>query len=899
MIRHKRVIVTRPARHRVVSLLLAGLFVAAPGAEAVAQTPTHTLKPGVSPIPTPKLPQIPDGVQIEVPNWGFEVGLSGWEKTGDAFNHQPTFGDNVRMRRVANDSTRYKMPLGGDYWRDLGFPIGHKGGRWIGTYEKRPTPNIEAGATQGDAPRGTLTSKAFTVEKRYITFLIGGGKDLNKLRVELLERVPTGPLTFSDGKYRPVPGMAKTGANHELMRREWFDVRALQGKTVRLRIVDDSSGAWGHINVDDFQFQDMSPTTAPAPQPGADKQVRPFVFKPGDNSTRGYVDWDAPVWGAADLHTHPAAHLGFGGMLLQGAPDGPIDKELANCNVRHGGYGLFDNRDGNHIRSMVVGMLDEIYIHRQGPEKHMDHPHEGHPKYRYWPHFTTVTHQQMRHEWIKRAHEGGLRVMVGLAVNNQLLAEAIDGNNPKDDKESANKQIAYMRAFVNNHKDFMKIATSPTELRDIVREGKLAVILGVEIDNIGNFNYKGVDKSDAAIRKEIRRLYGLGVRYIFPIHVTDNAFGGAAVYSDMFNLSNRFAQVQPSTPAAGAAVPNTAYSVEHAPDPLVKFKLAPVIPNSDLSWIRPLVKMIELLAGPVILALENEPEYRVVKSYFLTPDPTTTKYDKIKAGHRNTKPLHQAGEVALAEMMRLGMLIDIDHASEKAVDKMLGIAEKVPGGYPLLSGHNGFRAMRSDASENQRSDQQVQRLLNLNGMMGVGYGYEPDKGGQPNFAQVIAKRGGRSWTRSNVAANCGGSSRRFAQNYLYALEKMAGAGVALGTDINGLFPGPGPRFGELATLDGNRCTTQTKPIHYAGVVAARKPGDPPAPTPANEPLVMGKTGERRWNYNVDGMAHYGMLPDFFQDLRNVGVTPPDLTPLFSSAEHLAQTWDRALRNAPK
>jgi len=38
------------------------------------------------------------------------------------------------------------------------------------------------------------------------------------------------------------------------------------------------------------------------------------------------------------------------------------------------------------------------------------------------------------------------------------------------------------------------------------------------------------------------------------------------------------------------------------------------------------------------------------------------------------------------------------------------------------------------------------------------------------------------------------------------------------------------------------------------------------------------------------MAHYGLLPDFLQDLRNVGLTEADLEPLFRSAEDFVRMW---------
>jgi hypothetical protein len=59
----------------------------------------------------------------------------------------------------------------------------------------------------------------------------------------------------------------------------------------------------------------------------------------------------------------------------------------------------------------------------------------------------------------------------------------------------------------------------------------------------------------------------------------------------------------------------------------------------------------------------------------------------------------------------------------------------------------------------------------------------------------------------------------------------------------------------------------------------------------NRPLVRCKAGERRdFDINIDGVAHYGMLPDFLQDLRNVGLTAEDLAPLFRSAYDYVEMW---------
>ena len=40
------------------------------------------------------------------------------------------------------------------------------------------------------------------------------------------------------------------------------------------------------------------------------------------------------------------------------------------------------------------------------------------------------------------------------------------------------------------------------------------------------------------------------------------------------------------------------------------------------------------------------------------------------------------------------------------------------------------------------------------------------------------------------------------------------------------------------------------------------------------------------------MAHYGLMPDFLQDLRNIGLAPDKLTVLFRSAEDYIQMWEK-------
>jgi hypothetical protein len=58
----------------------------------------------------------------------------------------------------------------------------------------------------------------------------------------------------------------------------------------------------------------------------------------------------------------------------------------------------------------------------------------------------------------------------------------------------------------------------------------------------------------------------------------------------------------------------------------------------------------------------------------------------------------------------------------------------------------------------------------------------------------------------------------------------------------------------------------------------------------NKPLTRSYAGQRDFDINIDGVAHYGMLPDLFQDMKNIGLTDADMVPLFRSAEDYIQMW---------
>ncbi len=93
----------------------------------------------------------------------------------------------------------------------------------------------------GDGSTGKLTSPSIQVQRKNIQFLIGGGglagqTCINLWRDGKVVRTATGPNTAPGGSERL----------------DWqaWDVSAWEGKSITLEIVDQATGGWGHVSID-------------------------------------------------------------------------------------------------------------------------------------------------------------------------------------------------------------------------------------------------------------------------------------------------------------------------------------------------------------------------------------------------------------------------------------------------------------------------------------------------------------------------------------------------------------------------------------------------------------------------------------------------------------------------
>jgi microsomal dipeptidase-like Zn-dependent dipeptidase len=548
----------------------------------------------------------------------------------------------------------------------------------------------------------------------------------------------------------------------------------------------------------------------------------------------------SPVFGFADLHCHTTAHLGFGGHLFAGFPDGKIEQALARCDIHlHGPLGLGQLGKGG---SLITAFIEGGFGH--GPC--------GHDSYADWPKFTTMVHQQIFVDWLKRAHDGGLRLLCSVAVNNELLADQT--KHPEKDETSIEKQMRELRRFTERHADWMGLALSASQARKLIQDGKLAVVAGVEVDSLDSLlgdraalNKKPLDA--AQLPRILQWLRDQGFRMITPLHLANNSFGGAAVYDDKFNLLNHFLRGE-------------FHRVEG--NSTVSFRL-----GQDLDT--------QTKASIIFYELTQRAHY-----------PHGYALNAPGKGHINQLGLSATGKAFLRAAMNHGFILDVEHMSEHCTDDVLSLAEQSR--YPVVASHCAFREQALDAEETSlkhkraneymKTREQVRRILSLGGLL----------------APITNQHELKDFPGSTVANDCARSSKTWAQSYQYALSvlrEVGAGGVAVGTDFNGLNQQPGPRYGPHAAfgLEGDKKRIKRRPVQQQ--LQRNRPPLPYSGTMyrTDVPFTPSRAGTRTFDFNTDGLAHIGLLPDFLKDLVHVGMTDAQLDPLFSSAEAFLRMWE--------
>ncbi|MFI6733275.1 Coagulation factor 5/8 type domain-containing protein [Nonomuraea sp. NPDC050451] len=492
----------------------------------------------------------------------------------------------------------------------------------------------------------------------------------------------------------------------------------------------------------------------------------------------------AQVGGFIDAHSHLFSYEAFGGRLMCGKPFDPdgIAKALTDCadHYPNGELAWFENFTR---RGTVTGTHDPV----------------GWPTFRDWPAHDSLTHQQAYYTWVERAWRGGLRILVNdLVANRQLCAIYPLKKNSCDEMTTIRLQAQRAREL-QDHIDaeqggpgrgWFRIVDDPAEARQVVQDGKLAVVLGIETSEpFGCRQILGIPQcTRAQIDRGLDEMYALGVRSMFVCHKYDNALCGVRFDSGtqgaIVNLGNFL-----GTGSFWQA--RTCTTPEHD---------NPIDPGGVLP---------DPIAG------------------LLPPGVSLPVYPP--APHCNTRGLTALGEYMVQGMIRRGMLIEIDHMGVKAADRTLDLLEaaRYPG---VISSHSWADPLYFD------------RIYALGGMI-TQYGHDAE--------HFVAE-----WARTRPARQA---------------HQVAGYGYGL--DVNGMGRLPAPRAGANGV---------TYPFRsYDGSVL----------------LDRLTTGQRVWDVNTDGVANYGLVPDWIEDMRIIA-GDEIVRDLAAGAESYLRTWEAATSARP-
>ncbi|MEZ4306594.1 MAG: hypothetical protein R3F14_00890 [Polyangiaceae bacterium] len=481
---------------------------------------------------------------------------------------------------------------------------------------------------------------------------------------------------------------------------------------------------------------------------------------------------DGALYGIAELHSHILTNEAFGGgSTFHGAPFHRLGVEhaLPDCSPWHGEEGrrdvvgyFFDGGGSSQSTEDLIPILTTGQV----PE--FNHFTAGYPEFTAWPKsWASATHQTMYYKWIERAYLAGLRLVVQHVTGNSVLCDLVNAIGSQEGLHSCNDMVTVdhaltairaMERYIDAQsggpgKGWFHVVETPAQAREVIKEGKLAVVLGIEISNIFDCFLTpkaGFEQCTTAnVVEKIEQYREQGVRVFFPVHKFDNAFSAGDGSDGIIELGNfinsghysNFVEDCPDIDAAfdggditfgGINKPRDVYdSPAPAGDDMAKFGKNPLV----------------AMAPYVDQILEPGISGDFCQKHGMTP----------------------LGETLMQELMKRGLMIDIAHLPKRSLERAYELMEANQ--YPPLKTHGSTNGGR---------------LYEHGGMSGISLGRcaSPD-------------------TPGTMASDLTSHVESAAAHGSYPSE-------ALSFDLNGFAHGPRPRFGP----DSPCGAPQSNPIDY-------------------------------------------------------------------------------------
>ncbi|CAA0122699.1 Uncharacterised protein [Halioglobus japonicus] len=551
---------------------------------------------------------------------------------------------------------------------------------------------------------------------------------------------------------------------------------------------------------------------------------------------------DGAVFGFVETHSHLFTNLAFGGGgVFHGAPFHPLGVEhaLHDCDLTHGVDGRKDVMGAGFSGGDIEALLPAVFT-GQLPEK--NHDTEGYPTFTDWPNApSSSTHQVQYYKWLERAYLSGLRLLVQHATTNEFLCKLTAGIGSQAKRHDCNDMVnvdaildatfameRYIDALSGGPGEgWFRIVYSPEEAREEIIAGNLAVVLGIETSVLFDCYLvppEGFSKctEDDVIAK-LDEYHDKGVRVLFPVHKYDNGFSAGDGHRGIIDIGN---------------FGHTGHYNNYIECPAELLTFPGGFDKGGLAF-----------------ADLNQPR----EVYDSTPPVDTRGFeenvvatllphlDKITSGpvageYCQNHGLTDLGEFLMAEMMKRGMIIEVDHMPRKSYQRAYEILEE-----------NDYPAMGTHGRHNNG------RLYKLGGMSKFNFG-------RCRSADTAATMDDGFQDRIQLMRDMG----------TYPAE-------GFGFDLNGFAGAPGPRFGDNANCSSAQTDEGiTYPFKsYAGDVTLQQP----------------VAGDRTLDFNTEGMVHLGLVAELIEDVRRDGVTDEELEPLFKSAEGYIRVWEKSERRA--
>lgn len=519
------------------------------------------------------------------------------------------------------------------------------------------------------------------------------------------------------------------------------------------------------------------------------------------------------VRGFMDLHLHMMAFEFLGGRARCGRP-------WHRFGVAHALVDCPDHEPGGH------GALLEAFL--SGGDPVTGHNTDGWPTFVGWPKANSLTHEQIYYKWLERAWRGGFRLFTNLLVDNNQLCKIYpykrNSCNEMDGVRLQHRRIHELQDYIDAQsggpgEGWFRIVEDPFEAREVINEGRLAVVLGIEVSVPLDCGLRLDDpQCDARqVNERLDQVHELGVRQMELVNKFDNALSGVTgdagslgvvVNSGNFMETGRYWRMDTCSEPEGHLYPHGDHFHEgHAHD---KQQLN----VHDGSGFPDEITGRDALVGG-ILALAGTSGAAPVYP---------------EGPHCNQLGLSDLGEQMIRGMVDRKMIFDPDHMSATGRLEAMDLIDEL--GYSGVVSSHGW------------ADEIVYpRIYEAGGVI------TPHGGGSSSFVE--------KWRQH----------REWADDRFYF-------GFGTGADTNGFSAQGGPRGADAEN-----------PVAYpfagfGGVTVDKQ-----------------RSGTRTYDVNTDGLAHFGLYPDWIEDLRRQA-GEEIIEDLVRGPEAYLQMWERAVGIAP-